>query len=331
MSRPTNLIQYLTMRRGVATTKLVRRAFIALLAVVSPGVASAGPHQSWGYLIDRLVADGVSRERARAAFADRRVPPFTHLDFRLDPREPRSIYRGVLARNSIADARGCRGRYEPHFRSAEASFGVPASVLSAILHVETRCGRNTGKQLVLHRLARLAMASSPANLRRNIARHTRGLSGDRARRVEARVRERARQLDGMFYPEVVAVFRLAEQLRIDPLGIRGSGSGAFGLPQFLPSSFLRFAVDGDGDEQVSLYDPADAIASAANYLAAHGWRAELTRPAQRKVIWAYNHSDAYIDTVLSLAEDIERTHPSRLSVAARAGGKRKTDFGTAAR
>jgi len=173
------------------------------------------------------------------------------------------------------------------------------------------------------------LAGSPANLRLNVARHTRGLSGERARRVEARVRERARQLDATFYPEVLALFRLAERQGIDPLGIRGSASGAFGWPQFLPSSFLRFAVDGNGDRQVSLYDPADAVASAANYLAGHGWRSEMTRSGQRKVIWAYNHSDAYIDTVLSLAEGIERTHPSDVSVAARVDDEPR--IGTAAR
>jgi membrane-bound lytic murein transglycosylase B len=108
----------------------------------------------------------------------------------------------------------------------------------------------------------------------------------------------------MFYPEVLATFRLAERLGIDPLGIRGSPSGAFGLPQFLPTSYLRFAVDGNGDGLVSLYDPADAIASAANYLVSHGWRPALTRQQQRQVIWAYNHSAAYIDAVLFLADRV---------------------------
>jgi membrane-bound lytic murein transglycosylase B len=62
-----------------------------------------------------------------------------------------------------------------------------------------------------------------------------------------------------------------------------------------------------------LYHPADAIASAANYLAAHGWSPAISRSEQRRVIWAYNRSEAYIDTVLGLADLIERdgTYVSR--------------------
>ena len=71
------------------------------------------------------------------------------------------------------------------------------------------------------------------------------------------------------------------------------------MPQFLPSSYLRFAVDGNGDGRVSLYDPADAIASAANYLRAPRLAARLSYAEQRQVIWTYNHSDPYIDTVLT--------------------------------
>jgi membrane-bound lytic murein transglycosylase B len=160
------------------------------------------------------------------------------------------------------------------------------------------------------------MANDPANVQRNIARHSKGVPRARTPDVERRVRLRARELEGVFYPEVLALFRLADR-GIDPLSIRGSGSGAFGLPQFLPSSYLRFGVDGNGDGRVSLYDPADAIASAANYLARHGWRPGIAHTQQRQVIWTYNHSDPYIDTVLTIAAQIEQAQPSRLSLAGR--------------
>jgi membrane-bound lytic murein transglycosylase B len=68
---------------------------------------------------------------------------------------------------------------------------------------------------------------------------------------------------------------------------------------------------------VSLYDPPDAIASAANYLARHGWKPGISRAQQRQVIWTYNHSDPYIDTVLAIAARIQATQPSRLSLAER--------------
>jgi membrane-bound lytic murein transglycosylase B len=294
---------------------------VTLLALLAaPAWAGQKPpvDERWDYLIDKLAADGVDRARAAAVFADPRVGSFEGLEFSLERRgEARALYRGFLRPPSIAQARQCRVQYDEELRAAEARFAVPASVVAALLHVETQCGRRTGSHVVFARLARLAMANSPANVQHNIGRQTKGVPRARASDVERRVRLRAHELEGVFYPEVLAMFGVADRTGSDPLSIRGSGSGAFGLPQFLPSSYLRFAVDGNGDGRVNLYDPADAIASAANYLAHHGWRPGIARAQERQVIWTYNHSDPYIDTVLALAARIEQTQPSRLSLAAR--------------
>jgi len=80
-------------------------------------------------------------------------------------------------------------------------------------------------------------------------------------------------------------------------------------PQFLPRSYLWYGVDGDQDGRVSLYDPADAIPSCAHYLEQYGWKSGLSRTEQRNVIWGYNHSDAYIDTVLWVAGEVESPTP----------------------
>ena len=72
-------------------------------------------------------------------------------------------------------------------------------------------------------------------------------------------------LEDTFYPEVRGLFTMAERLEIDPLAMQGSGSGAFGFPQFLPTSYLRYGADGDGDGRVSLYDMGDAAASCARF------------------------------------------------------------------
>jgi membrane-bound lytic murein transglycosylase B len=288
----------------------------AVLLVGGSAVATSMPDDGgWGYLIDKLVADGVQRERVIAVFRDPRVPEFDGLEFSLSPRETGRQYRAFRKAQSVAAARRCRALYDEELRAAEARFDVPASVVAALIHVETHCGRNTGSNIVFPRLARLAMANEPANLSDNIQRHSNGVPRSALPIVEQRVRQRARELEGVFYPEVMAMFSLSERTGIDPLDIRGSGSGAFGMPQFLPSSYLRFAVDGNGDGRISLYDPPDATASAANYLTRHGWRPDLTYAQQRQVIWTYNHSDPYIDTVLYLAARIEETNPSRLTVA----------------
>ncbi|HVO25170.1 MAG TPA: lytic murein transglycosylase [Candidatus Margulisiibacteriota bacterium] len=282
-----------------------RLGWLVTLSVVFVEVCPAfADADGWNYLIDKLVADGVERGRVVAAFSDPRVPPFVGLEFSpATPHEPRSLYRHFLRPATLAAAHRCRVRYAEAFEAAERAHGVSADVVAAILFIESGCGYNTGSKLVLYRLARLAMASEPANLQRNLERYT-----DGAGRVDpdtaAQLQARARYLEDTFYPEVRALFGVADRMGVDPLTIRGSVSGAFGAPQFLPTSYLAYGVDANGDGRVSLYDTDDAAASCARYFAGHGWRPGLSTKERRAVVWEYNHSSAYVDTVLALAARI---------------------------
>ena len=92
---------------------------------------------------------------------------------------------------------------------------------------------------------------------------------------------------------------------INIFNIKGSFAGAFGIPQFLPSNYIKFGVDGNGDGKVSLFTMEDAVLSTANYLAGFGWKAALPLPEKRKVIWNYNRSEAYVSAVLGVAEKLK--------------------------
>lgn len=309
-------------------------AVAALLALlVLPARGQQFDDKGYGWLIDKLEADGVPRSRSLPVFSDDRFDAFDGLYFSISPREPHTMYRGHLSAMSIRRARACMDAHSEAFRGAERAHGVPASVVAAIVSVESACNRNTGSSIILPRLARLAMANEPRNLAVNVARYTEGMSAAQADDIARRVRARGQRLEDMFYPEVLATFTIAQRTGIHPLSIRGSGSGAFGMPQFLPTSYLNHGVDGNGDGVVSLYDPDDAIYSCAKYLSAHGWKPGIDHEAQRRVIWDYNHSDAYIDTVLALAGRIadpdapvvEAAAPrAKKRVVARKGTKRKT-------
>jgi membrane-bound lytic murein transglycosylase B len=287
-----------------------------LVALSAAGVrAQVG---GWDYLIDKLVADGVPRDRAVRTFSDPRMPAFDGLPFGLDPREPTARYRNFRTEAAAQAARRCYAQHADVLTAAERTHGVPGTVVAAIMYVETGCGRNLGSSRILHRLARLAMANEPANLRWNIERHAAAADGVTAERV----RTRARYLEDTFYPEVLATFAVADRLRYDPLEIRGSGSGAFGNPQFLPSSYMKHGDDGDGDGYVDLFRTPDAAASCARYLASFGWTPASTDADKRRVIWHYNRSDAYVDTVLLLANRIQ--DPDYQVAAARPAATRRT-------
>lgn len=254
------------------------------------------------------------KARAAALFADPRVPAFDGLFFNLAPRESQARYRQLRSAASFREARLCRRRYAQAFEAAEAREGVPASLVAAIVHVESSCGRSTGRSTVAHRLARLAMANEPANVAEVVREHA-GTPPDPL--IAEQVHLRAAYLERTFYPEVRAVFTIAERLGIDPLAMEGSGAGAFGFPQFLPTSYLRFGADGNGDGRVSLFDMDDAAASCARFLAANGWKRDLTLAQRRQVLWQYNRSDAYIDTILAIQREIAAGGDSRVADGAR--------------
>lgn len=125
-------------------------------------------------------------------------------------------------------------------RRAREEFGVPPEVILGILGVETRYGQNTGSFRAVDALATIAF--------------------DGTRRQD------------FFRDELKELLLLARDKGIDPLAIKGSYAGAVGLPQFMPSSYRRYAVDFDGDGVIDLRRSAvDAIGSVANYIREFGW------------------------------------------------------------
>ena len=132
--------------------------------------------------------------------------------------------------------------HEEDLARAEREFGVPAEIIVAIIGVETYYGRNLGNYRVFDALTTLAF--------------------DYPRRA------------AFFRGELKSFLRLAHDQGISPLAPKGSFAGAMGVPQFMPGSYLRYAVDFDGDGKVDLWTSgADAIGSVANYLARHDWQA----------------------------------------------------------
>lgn len=146
----------------------------------------------------------------------------------------------------VNDERATKGvefwrQNETALAKAEAEFGVPAEVIVAIIGVETRYGRNTGHFSVLQSLATLAF--------------------DYPRRAQ------------FFRGELEEFLLLVKEEKLDPQTTMGSFAGAMGIPQFIPSSYRRYAVDFTGSGRRDLiHNVNDAIGSVANYFKSHGWQ-----------------------------------------------------------
>jgi len=125
---------------------------------------------------------------------------------------------------------------------AETTYGVPASVIAAILGIETNYGQTAGTFRVADALATLGF--------------------DYPRRAE------------YFRSELTELLLLSKEEHKNPLTFKGSFAGAMGWPQFMPSSFRKWAVDFDGDGQRDIWNNvADVTGSIAHYFQLHGWKA----------------------------------------------------------
>jgi membrane-bound lytic murein transglycosylase B len=157
--------------------------------------------------------------------------------------------------------------------AAEREFGVPPHVIVAIIGVETRYGRHTGRYRVLDALATLAFDYPPRS--------------------------------DFFRGQLSQYLLMAREEGIDPRELTGSYAGAMGQPQFMPSSFRHFAVDFDGDGRRDLWrNPVDVIGSVANYFHMHGWRpnAPVVHPIADHAERLDTLASTRLETTVSAAE-----------------------------
>ncbi|WP_035981696.1 lytic murein transglycosylase [Bradyrhizobium sp. STM 3843] len=157
----------------------------------------------------------------------------------------------------------------------EEAYGVPGEVLVAIWGLETDFGVNIGKFPTIRALATLAYD---------------------CRRADE------------FRAELMDALRIVERGDLAPAEMRGAWAGEIGQTQFMPSSWLKFAVDFDGNGRRDLMRSApDVLASTANYLKGHGWqRGKDWEPGGPNfaVLQQWNKSDVYARTIAAFATQL---------------------------
>ncbi|MCU0578740.1 MAG: lytic murein transglycosylase [Desulfobacterota bacterium] len=224
-------------------------------------------------LLQRLQERGFSEAELIRSFEDNRVTLYPEI---LERRGKGLNYRtrqfGLFTKKSVREGRAVLQTHRSLLRKVEAEYGVGREVLVAILRVETNFGRATGRHPVFNSLLTLTL-------------------------IENR---RSAWAEG----ELEQLLLLAREQDRDPLAIRGSWAGAFGLPQFIPSSYRKYGADGNRDGRIDLENLADSFASIANYLKASGW--DPKDPIKKKeAVYAYNHCDNYVQAVLAYARAIK--------------------------
>lgn len=186
-------------------------------------------------------------------------------------------FSGRMVPPRLARGANMMKQYGSVLSRIEQTYGVPGEVLVAIWGLETDYGANIGKFPTLRSLATLA--------------HD-------CRRSE------------MFRAELMDALRIVERGDLAPSEMRGAWAGELGQTQFMPSSYLKYAVDFDGNGRRDLLRSApDVLASTANYLAAYGWQRGKdweAGSANLAVLQQWNKSEVYSKTIAYFASQLAR-------------------------
>lgn len=211
-------------------------------------------------VIDKLVTEeGFERAQMEALFAQGEYLE-RNVESLANPAERTQTYQQYrqmfITDTMITNGKAFMRDQASWLAKAEAQTGVSPEVVAAIIGVETRFGGYLGQHRTFDALGTLAVTE-----------------GRRA---------------NYFQRELVNFMGISRDQSFDPLSVQGSYAGAMGYPQFMPSSYLAYAVDLDEDGDIDIWnDPVDAIGSVANYLGDHGWRRGQTVATRAHVSGQY--------------------------------------------
>jgi len=229
------------MIRRMKSSALVVAACLAMLAMIEAA------HADFSSCLAAIGAEaqrqGISSGAVEAAFSGLQ-PDMKILDLQNNQPEFKTpiwdYLAGLVDDERIADGKARLQQYARAFDTVEQRFGVSRYVVAAVWGVESDFGRLMGKRPLVQSLATLACFGERANY---------------------------------FRGELFATLKILAHGDIPADRLVGSWAGAFGQTQFMPSTFLRLAVDLDGDGKRDIIDSApDALGSTANYLHHAGWR-----------------------------------------------------------
>lgn len=260
------------------TLRLVLALFCFGVAApaLAAGVPCGGDFGAWMAAFKReAAADGISERTIQSALGGVTYDPAIIARDHAQGVFKQSFaqFSGRMVPPRLARARRLLQRYAPTFSRIERQYGVPGPVIVAIWGLETDFGANSGHFPTIRALATLAYD---------------------CRRPEK------------FRGELLAALRIVDRGDMSPSQMRGAWAGEIGQTQFLPSSYLKYAVDYDGGGRRDLIRSVpDVLASTANYLKGYGWKrgqpwGEGT--ANFQVLLQWNASQVYTRTVAYFAQ-----------------------------
>ncbi len=226
----------------------MRRASLTICAVMGAALAPHAAHADFGDCLSGLRSAATAKGVSGATFdgATRGLEPdmkvIELMNNQPEFKTPIWDYLATLVDDEkVAEGQAMLRRHAATLAAAESRFGVDRHTIVAVWGVESDFGKSGGKMPLVQALATGACFAT--------------------------------RRQGFFRDELVSTLRIIERGDLDADDLKGSWAGAFGHTQFIPSTYLRLAVDGDGDGRRDLVNSVpDALHSTANFMAKAGWR-----------------------------------------------------------
>ncbi|MGD8944572.1 MAG: lytic murein transglycosylase [Desulfobacterales bacterium] len=249
----------------------------------------------------QLIADGFEPLKVKQLYsrpqvsfeADGVILLFTY-------KEARVNYGQFTNKWSIRKANQYLQENKSDLTRIEKEFGVDKKVITAILLVETGLGASVGTRSALNTLSTMAALKDPT-----VRNKLWDLIPDSKKISRKKFEKKAASRSSWAYKELKAFLEYTSREGFDPVSIPGSFAGAVGIAQFMPTSILAYGHDGNNDGMIDMLNHADSMASIANFLKSHGWRQGQSRTKAEKIIYHYNHSSYYVNTILKITSRLK--------------------------
>lgn len=252
-------------------------------------------------LQNRLVRDGFDKKAVKRMYRNPKVRlEIKTVSIYFRHREGKLNYDQFTTKNSIKKAQKYIHKHRVALNRVEKKYGVDKHAITAILLVETRLGKVVGNRSILNTLSTLA-ALSDATIRDWLWERMPKRKDLKRGKFDKWAARKSRWA----YKELKSYLTYTNRENMDPSAVYGSYAGALGIAQFMPSSIMAYARDGNGDGRVNLFDHADAAASIASYLKNFGWHPGIDEKKAYKVVFRYNRSSYYVKTVLKIRRLLE--------------------------
>jgi membrane-bound lytic murein transglycosylase B len=289
------------MKTHISFRLLLITIIVLAIPAISPLSSIADTSdETWQFktLQKKLIQDGFQSDNIRKFYQNPRVSFerqgvslfFVHSEAKLN-------YDQFTNDWSIGQARKYMQKHRDQLENTEQIYGVAKQVITAIILVETGLGSTLGKRSVLNTLSSLSAFDDP------VVRDDFWKDFKRKDEIsKTDFEERAIRKSAWAYKELKAFLQYTQNENFDPVVIQGSYAGALGIAQFMPTTLLAYARDGNQDGVIDLFTHADAMASVASFLKRFGWKPGIDTEKARKIIHRYNHSDYYVNTILKIAD-----------------------------